>query len=379
MRHYTADFVLTEWGLLPEVLVSMEDDGRVAAVECRAASWPVETKVFEGVLCPGFVNAHCHLELSWMKGMLARGCGMREFIRTMLERRYGVSPECERFAAASAMRLAAQTGTALIADVSNTDAVYALYDEFPELRVLGFRETLGLDPAKAQTVVERALAECRDYVTVHSFYSSSRELWSSWRRQKPPGPVCIHLLESPEERDFFDGGTTLNDFFVSLGLPPIPEGLGRIEQTPGLLNPDEPTLFVHMTVAKSEEIAFLLDCFSKAYFCFCPRSNLYLCGMLPVFERFDFDSGRVCIGTDSLATNDDLSIIEELKTIQSAAPWLSLETLLYCATRNGANFLGMGGGYGTLRAGARPGLVGITNVSPDGRRLTDESRAIRLI
>ncbi len=379
MRHYTAKYVLTEWGLLPDALLSVEENGKIVKVEYWAGEWPKDTVFFDGVICPGFVNAHCHLELSAMAGMFSRGGGMKEFIRMMLSRREGFSPEHERFAAAHALKSAAETGTALIADVANTDGAYSLYDENTGVKVVGFRELLGLNPLAAQEIYDRATDEIRDHLTAHALYSLSDELWNLWRQKKPPGRVSLHLLESPEERDFFDGGAALNDFFLSLGLETIPPGAARLDERLAQLDVSEPTLFVHLTQARKNEIEFLLQTFSQPYFCLCPRSNVYIHNTLPDFSLFDFDSGRVCIGTDSLASNDDLSMIEELKLIQQAAPHLTLESLLYCATRNGAAFLGLERRYGTLHAGAMPGLVGITNVSDDGKRLSNESRAIRLL
>lgn len=379
MHHYTANYVLTEWGLLPDVLLSVEGDGKIAKVEYWAGEWPKDTLVFDGVICPGFVNAHCHLELSAMVGMLPRGAGMKAFVHMMLSRREGFSPEHERFAAAHALKAAAESGTALLADVANTDAAYPLYDEGGGVEVVGFREALGLNPDAAESIFDRASAEIRDHLTAHALYSLSDELWNLWRQKKPPGPVSLHLLESPEERDFFDGGDDLNNFFLSLGLKPIPPDAARLFERLAQLPTHEPTLFVHLAHARKIEIDFILQNFSRPYFCFCPRSNLYIHGTLPDFSIFDFDSGRVCIGTDSLASNDDLSMVEELKTIQQAAENVSLESLLYCATRNGADFLGLGSRYGTLRAGAAPGLVGITNVSDDAKRLSIDSRAVRLL
>jgi cytosine/adenosine deaminase-related metal-dependent hydrolase len=379
MRHFTAKYVLTEWGFLPDVLIHAEEDGKIVQVEYWASEWPTDTIRFDGAICPGFVNAHVHLELSAMGGMIPRGCGMREFVRVMLSRRNDFAPEYERFAVAYALKQAAETGTALMADIANTDAAFAVCDENQDPAVVVFREVLGLDPDAADDIFARAADLGRGHLTAHALYSLSEPLWRLWLKKKPSGPVSLHLLESPEERDFFDGGTILQDFFSTLGLHSIPPAAARFQERLCELNPDTPTLFVHLAQARKDDVVFLIRRFPQAYFCLCPRSNLYLHGTLPDFSLFDFDSGRVCIGTDSLASNDDLSVVEELKTIQRAAPHIRLESLLRCATRNGAAFLGLEYRYGSLHAGARPGLVGITNVSDDGSRLTDESRAIRLL
>ena len=84
---------------------------------------------------------------------------------------------------------------------------------------------------------------------------------------------------------------------------------------------------------------------------------------------------KVCVGTDSLSSNDDLNIVDELYCLQRNFPEVPLGELLTWACRNGAEFLRKPA-FGTLEPGKRPGLVLIDNLA--GGRLTAASKSIRL-
>jgi cytosine/adenosine deaminase-related metal-dependent hydrolase len=90
--------------------------------------------------------------------------------------------------------------------------------------------------------------------------------------------------------------------------------------------------------------------------CLCPKANLYIENRLPNIPLFVNEGMKLTLGTDSLASNDSLSILEEMKTISKHFPQISFETMLNWATKNGAELLGMEKEIGTIEKEKTPGL-----------------------
>jgi len=109
-------------------------------------------------------------------------------------------------------------------------------------------------------------------------------------------------------------------------------------------------------MATKEDIETLTRTFDEAWFCLCPNSNRYIENRLPDIEILQQQTQNITIGTDSLASNDTLSILEELKTIATRIPEIPTHTLLKWGTQNGARFMGIEANFGTLEVGKRPGL-----------------------
>ena len=111
----------------------------------------------------------------------------------------------------------------------------------------------------------------------------------------------------------------------------------------------------------------------------CPNSNLYIGKTLPPAGMFRSEGMNLCLGTDSLGSNEELSILSEIKTLQRYYPGIPTGELFAWASRNGAQALGINDRYGTFETGKKPGVLLITPADLKNRGLLQESRVQRLI
>jgi cytosine/adenosine deaminase-related metal-dependent hydrolase len=170
--------------------------------------------------------------------------------------------------------------------------------------------------------------------------------------------LTIHMQETNEENQLFENQEgAFFDWLNSLNATSS-IWLNRNKPTDVLQDlSDKKVLLVHNTFARKEDI-------TDNYYCTCPRANLYIENDLPDYSIFDSD--KLCVGTDSLASNDSLSILDELLIIQNNSNF-DLNTLLKIACKNGAKALGFSK-LGTFRNGKIPGVNLIKNL--DGFKFT---------
>ena len=167
--------------------------------------------------------------------------------------------------------------------------------------------------------------------------------------------MSIHNQESQAENDFFEKGDGAlmdmmenfnNDMskFVKTEKSAVQSYLNRLPK-------DSPLLLVHNTFTSSEDIDVAESIHLNLYWCFCPKANLYIEDRLPAIPQFLKKKVKCTLGTDSLSSNDSLSIWEEILTIQKYYPEIALETLIQWASLNGAEFLGIDKDFGSLEVG----------------------------
>jgi cytosine/adenosine deaminase-related metal-dependent hydrolase len=319
-------------------------------------------------ILPGLVNAHVHLELSWMRGAVPPASSMPAWAANLIaERRTAVrEPDAPiREAIDDARRF----GTALVGDVTNGLASYEALSNSP-LRAAVFYEQLGFRTANPAAHAMRAQAELDSlrpqerlqlHVAPHAPYSVSPGLLQAIGALERSRIVSVHLGESPEELQFLRDGTgawralleDLGAWDESWKCP----GCGPVEYLAraGLLN--ERLLAVHGVHLTDEELARLAA--AGATLVTCPRSNIWTGAGTPPIARF-YESGvRVAIGTDSLASVDDLNLFTELAALRAIAPRLPASRIVESATRIGAEALGFASELGTIAAGKRAELIAV--------------------
>jgi len=326
-------------------------------------------------ILPALVNAHTHLELSWMAGRIPAAGSMVEWIRALLEvRRAG--PEGGEAGRVEAMIHAAarlvDSGTAVVGDITNTLTTPAVMEDLGLFGV-AFHELLGfnaVDPAGLvrdgwQRVDERARQVDTSRVSIglsaHSPYSTSPGIFSEVARTRRGAPLTVHLAESAEEVEFLRSGRgPFRQLLEELGVwtpawqvprcDPV-EYLARLGYlTPGLLA-------VHGVHLEEHEIERLRD--AGAVLVTCPRSNAWVGGGLPPVSRFYASGIQVALGTDSLASSPSLGLFDELAELRRIAPDVSAACLLESATRVGAEALGFGALFGTIAPGKRAAFVAV--------------------
>ncbi|GAB4404068.1 MAG: amidohydrolase family protein [Bacteroidia bacterium] len=364
----TADHIYSPQGLLQGHALETDSAGTILDLRpLRADETP--TTSYAGVLCPGFVNAHCHLELSVLAGAIPEGVGMTGFVAEIVRRRGSFDPARQAAAILPAMERLLAQGTVAVGDICNTDLSLDAKRQLPGLFTYSFIELLGLDGAKADEVLARGQALADRFgdlphaLTLHAPYSVSPALRDRLLGARP-ARLSIHLLESQAERELFEtGGGDFPAFFAEFQLPyrpfPTPDALAHI--TAGM-DSGQPLLLVHNTELRADECEDLCARFREVSFCLCPRSNYYLHRRYPDLGVFAACADRLCLGTDSLASNHSLDVFEEARALHLRFPGWSLHALLRMLTTQGAAALGQEGNLGIFAPGKRPGINLITGL-----------------
>jgi aminodeoxyfutalosine deaminase len=388
MRKITADWVFPIANQkIKEGVVITDDAGKILAIEARNQHNMADLEVYSGLLMPGFVNTHCHLELSHMKGKVNTGTGLIPFISSVVTQR-NASPEVIADAIETATKEMLDGGVVALGDISNTIDTFAVknkgqmrYHTFVEM--FDFLQEDGAEKAfnDWKIVFDKLnLAQgSQKSIVPHAPYSVSKNLFNKINESNPKtnATISIHNQETPPESDLFlkkKGGFL--DFYGKFGISlkafkatKMPSIYYAMSQ----MNPENRTLFVHNTLTTREDIRAAQAWSPQTYWASCPNANLYIENRLPDYQAFLDTNARVTLGTDSLTSNWQLSILEEMKTIARFQSYVPFETLLLWATLNGAEALGFGDTLGSLEIGKTPGVLVMSGVGEDwkmGQSLT---------
>jgi cytosine/adenosine deaminase-related metal-dependent hydrolase len=392
MQKITADKIYPiSQAPLENAIVITDDAGKILAIENRADHDPTSVAYHPGMLIPGFVNTHCHLELSHMKGKVDTGTGLIPFITGVVTKRNADPAEiADAIARAEAEML--EGGIVALGDISNAPDTFAVkargrmrYHTFVEvfdfLQDAGAEKTF-LDGKNVYEQLELAPGSARTLVP-HAPYSVSRSLFEKINRfnTSSTNTVSIHNQETPPEQELFLSKTGgFLDFYGKFGI-----SLDQFEATRQTaihyalahLNPAQRTLFVHNTLTSAEDIAAAHAWSAHVFWATCPNANLYIENRLPNYQAFLDADARVTIGTDSLTSNWQLSILEELKTIARFQSYVPLHHLLRWATLNGAQALGFEDTLGSITPGKTPGLLVLQGVEQE--KLTQATTVKRVV
>lgn len=390
-RRFSANYILPINGKpIRNGVIGVDEQGTIIEI-IEQQEHPKEyshTEFRNGIIVPGFVNAHCHTELSHMKGKTRRGGGMAQFLHEVSQFRDASDEEATKCVNA-ALNEMYREGVAAIGDICNSPLSFLPKQKSP-LLFFNFIEILGLRPELSETILDRAstIAQIaveqqmpRCAITPHSTYSLSEALWDIVRpvinRQEL---LSVHFAESGADIDFSVGRQ--GDFIGvlnALGLPQdtAPQG-NPLEILKRYIEPDRKLILVHNTHLKSETLSETASHFPGAYFCFCPQSNLFIEQRLPNVPIFLSHSNRLVVGTDSYASSESLSMLEQIRIITANFPSVSFNETLAWATLNGARALGLQDQLGSIAPGKRPGLVLISPFDFANWRLLPQSRAQRL-
>ncbi len=370
MRKITADFICpVSAEPLRNGVVVLDEDGTILALEKREEHDPASLQTFKGVIVPGFVNTHCHLELSHMKGRVDTGTGLLPFLQKVVKFRDFPMEEI-----LDAIERADQemydNGIVAVGDISNkldTAAqkdkskirYYTFVEMFDFMQNGGAQETF--DNYKKVYDGQSDAGHNRKSCVPHAPYTVSPKLFELINElNENDATISIHNQETAHEDEFFltkTGGFI--EFYQSFGFPldslPI-TGKTSIHYALERMNPNCRTLFVHNTMTTREDIRAAQAWSDKVYWATCANANLYIENRLPRYGQFLQENARMTIGTDSLTSNWQLSVLEEMKAIARYQSYIPFHTLLRWATLNGAEALGYEKELGSIEVGKRPGL-----------------------
>ncbi len=370
MRKFSADTIYPiDSSPITNGVIITDDEGKILSLDILENHDSNFIEKFEGIIIPGFVNTHCHLELSHMKGKVNTGTGLISFITDVVTTR-AASEEEKQQAIIQAEEEMIQNGIVAVGDICNTTDTFSTkeksslyYSSFIEMFDF-FQEKDAQNKFDQYKKVYDSLntpTHHKKSMVPHASYSVSKKLFQLINEHNSEDAIIsIHNQETPAENELFlyNSGAfipwyasfnlILNDFKAT--------GKTAIHYPLQELNPQLKTLFIHNTLSTKEDIIAAQKWNSNIYWTTCPNANLYIENKLPNYQNFIDTKAKVCIGTDSLTSNWNLCILSELKTISKYQSYISLETLLQWSTLNGAEALGFDSILGSISVGKKPGL-----------------------
>jgi aminodeoxyfutalosine deaminase len=355
-----------------------------------------DVQQLDGILTPGFVNAHCHLELSHLKGMIPEHTGLVDFVFTVVTQRH-LPGEAIAEAIANAEDAMLANGIVAVGDICNNTSTL-LQKQKGRLAYYNFIETSGWLPEVANARFDRSkenyeafasstdncklqTVNCKLSIVPHAPYSVSNELWQLMHPFFNGNTVTIHNQETAFEDDLFKSGTgdflrmyekmhLDNSFFTPSGKTSLQSYLPKILKAGQVL-------LVHNTFTTEADMVYANNLHPHINWCLCPNANQYIENALPPLDLLRKQHCNIVLGTDSLASNHSLSILDEMKTIGKHFTNIPLGEMLGWATINGAKALNMDIELGSFEKGKRPGVVLVENLE-DGK-LGLESIVRRLV
>lgn len=363
----SADLIVTNNGpaILNGAITYSEKDGSIIAIHDRI---PEDATHLKGVLTPGYINAHCHLELSHLKGVINTGTGLIPFIKGVVGLRD--FPEDVILAAIEAAdQEMYEAGIVAVGDISNKIDT-AKIKAVSKIRYYTFVEMFDFlqdDHATStfegyQKVYEGHLGNGfhKKSYAPHAPYSVSPTLFQYVNEQNQSGAtVSIHNQELAAENELFlkkEG--QFMDFFRDFGVDVSnfqPIGQSAIHYTFKNLERKFKTLMVHNTQTSKEDISKAMMWHQEVFWATCPNANLYIENTLPTYQDFVDCGAKMCIGTDSYSSNWQLSVFEEMKTIKKYQNGIDDLEIIRWATINGAKALGYDD-LGKIEVGLAPGI-----------------------
>jgi cytosine/adenosine deaminase-related metal-dependent hydrolase len=391
MKRFSAQYIITNSGIpLKRGIITTDDDGTIISIDDTKGSLKEKQSIefYNGIIIPGFVNCHCHLELSHLKGSIARGEGLNVFIEQIRSIRDN-NAEIIRKSASYADNDMFNEGVSLCADTCNTSLSFDIKKE-SRIEYINLLEVFGIDPEKADQRLDSILKVAETAADMnlpfsiipHALYSMSLPLLRILREKSENNKITsIHFMETSAEENFLKDqtGPFLISYERSSLMPLNPKMVNS--HADAVLN--EITLngnliLVHNTFINRETIRKIKDR-NNIFWCLCPGSNIYIENKLPPLDLLLEEGCEIVIGTDSLASNNKLSILEELKILQQYFTFLSVEELVKWGTINGAKALGEDDHFGKIGVGKTPGLLLLENVDLQNMKLLPESSVKRLI
>ena len=328
---------------------------------------------YDGILSPGFINAHCHIELSHLKGKIPQHTGLVNFVQTVMQERTAGAEE-KHNAIEAATRELYDSGTIAVGDICNTTDSISIKQN-KNMHWHNFIEVSGFVAAGAQKRFDEATKIMNAFKTAlkapeqtialvpHAPYSVSATLFGLLNNASANKTISIHNQECAAENELYvnkSGGFL--ELYSNFGIDIssfLPTGKRSLESWLPYFTQQQKIILVHNTFTKKDDLLFAANNSGKEqlFYCLCPNANLYIENTLPDVEMMLQQNCNLVLGTDSYASNKQLNVFEEVKTVCKNFPTIALTTVLRWATINGAKALGIDNIAGSFETGKNPGVV----------------------
>lgn len=347
---------------------TIADAGRFDHVRQRHGGEVID--LGEKILLPGLVNAHCHLDYTVLRGKIAGHESFADWIRAINAEKEKLVDQDYIDSIHSGFSEARQFGTTTIA---NLIAFPRLIPSIKEpIRTRWFGELIDVrNPEKADQIVDDAVEQLKSAqlwgLAPHAPFTASARLYSRCEEIAHQENVLLttHLAESREEMQMFRDGTgPAYDFLKSIGRPMDDCGeetpVSRFLRTRKI---DDRWIIAHLNELETGDFELLRDA-PKFHIAHCPRSHAFL-GHTPfAFQRLRAMDFNICLGTDSLASNSDLSLFAEMRELQRKEPGVSPREALEMATIHGGKAVHPAAPMGVIQPGALADLIGLPDEGP---------------
>ena len=374
MRKLRSDLIHTgDRGFISNHVIVIDDDGRILDLLPDSELNISECEYYPGILTPGFINAHCHLELSHLKGRFQTGTKLIPFLRNVVSQRE-TEPDLIMQSIADADQEMRMEGIVAVGDISNkTDTIETKnksdihYHTFIEAFDF-LQDHLAVQFFDGYKKVYDSFEGLPRTMVPHAPYSVSRTLFELIKNMNEGNEnvSSIHNQETIDEDLLFINKTgAFVAFWESFGFKLDgfePTGKESVYYAMNQMHKSHNTLFIHNTQMKESQIRDVLSWNPNSFFVTCANANIFIENALPDYMQFKYADAMICIGTDSLSSNWHLSMIEEMKTILKYNSWLTFEEVLKWATYNGAKALRLDNQLGSISKNKKPGINWIQGV-----------------
>ena len=337
-----------------------------------------DVETLEGILTPGLINAHCHLELSHLKNVIPPHTGLLEFLCSVVTKRDFPSDFIQQNIEKAEKEMY-ENGIVAVGDICNTTDAIAVKQN-SHIVWHSFIEVLSFTDAKADenmahytSVLKQHLAKLpapnKSVITPHAPYSISSMTFELINKATPGQVISIHNQEHPAEDELYrtGGGEYLRLFKIfGVAQSPFPvTGKSSLQSYLHHFNDGQTIFLIHNTYMSQEDISFANNYAEekklKLVYCLCPNANLYIENKLPPLEMLMNNHCHLVLGTDSYSSNWQLSIASEIATLHNHFPGVPLDTILTWATSNAAKALRFDEHLGSFEKGKQPGVTLISN------------------
>jgi cytosine/adenosine deaminase-related metal-dependent hydrolase len=392
-KKFQSDQIFTGYELLDgtHVLIT-NDEGKIEdiVIEVDAGG---DIQKSRGILSPGFINCHCHLELSHLKNVIQPGIGLIEFLCSVVTKR-NFDPQLIQEEIVKAEKEMYDNGIVAVGDIGNTADTAEVksksniyWQNFVE--VLSFTDEKAHENIKYYHSILEALdkiknanpiairSKIKNSLVPHAPYSISPKTFELINELTKEQIISIHNQEHPAEDELYKtgGGDYLRLFRIfGVNQSPFPiTGKSSIRSYLPYFNNGQTIFLIHNTYMPEEDIEFAND-YSKRngltlVFGLCPNANLYIENKVPPADLFIKHHCHLVLGTDSYSSNWQLSIAKEIEAIRKHYPSIPLATILQWATINGAKALEWDDELGSFEKGKKPGVTLIDDVNWTSKKL----------